>query len=78
MPIQEPCVHLQFPVHHEAGQATSSPCADSLWVLAVTRPVQHDHSLFCKGSLDKAGFVNSLHADCWLGFLDLGLEERWF
>lgn len=41
MPIQEPCVHLQFPVHHEAGQATSSPCADSLWVLAVTRPVQH-------------------------------------
>lgn len=47
-------------------------------VAAIIRPFQHAHSLFWKGSLNKSGFMNSLHADCWLGFLDLGLEERCF
>lgn len=37
-------------------------------VAAITRPAHQAHGLFSKGSLNKPGFVNSLYANCRLGF----------
>lgn len=80
MPMQELC----------CSPAAAVPCAWPgrmgpqclCWLLVgwwLLSPAQSSRPTACSESnLNKSGFVNSLHADCWLGFLDLCLEERCF